>query len=108
MAVQLSKMEWISHNWPLPNRPDPTSVRRYLPPNPYSQAPLQSPQRSFYSQDFYSMTHPSKKKRTEDDSLPADVGNKPVQLQRRRVWRACESCRFVPHRFGFTRLQHVP
>ncbi|KZT12954.1 uncharacterized protein LAESUDRAFT_689966 [Laetiporus sulphureus 93-53] len=40
------------------------------------------------------VTHPhqSKKKRVEDQ-LPADIGLKPVQLQRRRVWRACESCR---------------
>ncbi|KAG1753815.1 fungal-specific transcription factor domain-containing protein [Suillus paluster] len=43
--------------------------------------------------DFYSMTHQSKKKRIEDDPLPADAGAKPIQLQRRRVWRACESCR---------------
>ena len=34
-----------------------------------------------------------KKKKTEDAPLPADLGLKPVQLQRRRVWRACESCR---------------
>lgn len=108
LAVQLSEMEWISHTWPLLNRPDPTGVRRYLPQSHYSQVPPQSPQRSYYSQDFYSMTHQSKKKRTEDDSVSADAGSKPLQLQRRRVWRACESCRFVPHRFGFTRLQHVP
>lgn len=38
--------------------------------------------------------HPPKKKRMEDPSpLPPDIGLKPVQLQRRRVWRACESCR---------------
>ena len=104
MAVQLSEMEWISHSWPL-NRSDPT-VRRYLPQRHCSQGPLQSPQRTFYSQDFYSMTHQSKKKRTEDDSLPTDVGAKPVQLQRRRVWRACESCRFVPHPLTLG-LQHV-
>lgn len=36
----------------------------------------------------------SKKKRT-DDEVAADVGQKPIQLQRRRVWRACESCRYV-------------
>ncbi|KAG6378488.1 hypothetical protein JVT61DRAFT_12748 [Boletus reticuloceps] len=88
MAVQ---MEWISHSWPLPNRPDPTG-RRYLPQSHCPQ-PLQSPQRTFYSQDFYSMTHQSKKKRTEDDAVPPDSGSKPIQLQRRRVWRACESCR---------------
>ncbi|KAI0269256.1 fungal-specific transcription factor domain-containing protein, partial [Gloeopeniophorella convolvens] len=39
------------------------------------------------------MTHQPKKKRVEDQSLPSDAGQRPVQLQRRRVWRACESCR---------------
>ncbi|GBE79261.1 fungal-specific transcription factor domain-containing protein [Sparassis latifolia] len=39
------------------------------------------------------MTHQSKKKRVEDQPLSPDIGLKPVQLQRRRVWRACESCR---------------
>jgi hypothetical protein len=39
------------------------------------------------------MTHQSKKKRIEDEALPEDVGKQPLQLQRRRVWRACESCR---------------
>ncbi|KAF8450778.1 fungal-specific transcription factor domain-containing protein [Boletus edulis BED1] len=39
------------------------------------------------------MTHQSKKKRTDDDAVPPDSGSKPIQLQRRRVWRACESCR---------------
>lgn len=34
-----------------------------------------------------------KKTRIEDDPLPPDAGTKPIQLQRRRVWRACESCR---------------
>ncbi|CCM02825.1 uncharacterized protein FIBRA_04937 [Fibroporia radiculosa] len=38
-------------------------------------------------------THQSKKKRIDDQHIPVDVGLKPVQLQRRRVWRACESCR---------------
>ncbi|OSX59228.1 hypothetical protein POSPLADRAFT_1048569 [Postia placenta MAD-698-R-SB12] len=38
-------------------------------------------------------THQSKKKRIDDQQPPADIGLKPVQLQRRRVWRACESCR---------------
>ena len=46
--------------------------------------------------DGSSMSHHTKKKRFEDDQLPPDVGQKPVQLQRRRVWRACESCRSVP------------
>ncbi|KAH7887951.1 fungal-specific transcription factor domain-containing protein [Phlebopus sp. FC_14] len=45
------------------------------------------------SDDLYSMTHQSKKKRIDDDALPPDAGTRPVQLQRRRVWRACESCR---------------
>ncbi|KAH8106241.1 fungal-specific transcription factor domain-containing protein [Cristinia sonorae] len=35
----------------------------------------------------------SKKKRNDDQPLAPDIGMKPVQLQRRRVWRACESCR---------------
>ena len=39
------------------------------------------------------MAH-SKKKR-DDDPPPANNGQKPIQLQRRRVWRACESCRSV-------------
>ncbi|THV03323.1 putative fungal-specific transcription factor [Dendrothele bispora CBS 962.96] len=38
------------------------------------------------------MAQQSKKKRPEDDQPPPD-GAKPIQLQRRRVWRACESCR---------------
>lgn len=46
----------------------------------------------------------SKKKRADDDSLPLDVGQKPIQLQRRRVWRACESCRYVRHRSPSTYL----
>lgn len=36
-----------------------------------------------------------KKKRSDDDSMLEDVTSKPLQLQRRRVWRACESCRYV-------------
>ncbi|KAF8164985.1 fungal-specific transcription factor domain-containing protein [Crassisporium funariophilum] len=35
----------------------------------------------------------SKKKRTDDEQMQDDTTNKPLQLQRRRVWRACESCR---------------
>ncbi|PPQ77711.1 hypothetical protein CVT25_011146 [Psilocybe cyanescens] len=35
----------------------------------------------------------SKKKRPEDDPMAEDTTGKPLQLQRRRVWRACESCR---------------
>lgn len=42
------------------------------------------------------IAHPPKKKRVDDQaSLPPDLGTKPIQLQRRRVWRACESCRYV-------------
>ncbi|KAJ7699859.1 hypothetical protein B0H17DRAFT_1047416 [Mycena rosella] len=33
----------------------------------------------------------SKKKRIDDDQDPDT--QKPLQLQRRRVWRACEGCR---------------
>ncbi|KAG2013921.1 nuclear protein, variant 2 [Coprinopsis cinerea AmutBmut pab1-1] len=40
-----------------------------------------------------STTTQKQKKRIEDDPLPPDAGTKPIQLQRRRVWRACESCR---------------
>ncbi|KAK0206288.1 fungal-specific transcription factor domain-containing protein [Desarmillaria ectypa] len=39
------------------------------------------------------MAHQSKKKRTDEEPLTPDAGQKPIQLQRRRVWRACESCR---------------
>ncbi|KAJ8468401.1 hypothetical protein ONZ45_g17259 [Pleurotus djamor] len=40
------------------------------------------------------MTHHSKKKRTDEEQpISPDIGQKPIQLQRRRVWRACESCR---------------
>ena len=43
-----------------------------------------------------SMTHhQTKKKRVEDQPPPSDAGQRPIQLQRRRVWRACESCRCV-------------
>jgi hypothetical protein len=39
---------------------------------------------------------PPKKKRPDDQIvLEPATGQKPVQLQRRRVWRACESCRLV-------------
>ncbi|KAG8218413.1 hypothetical protein J3R82DRAFT_4038 [Butyriboletus roseoflavus] len=95
MAVQPRDMDWLSHPWPL-NRADPTAVRRYLD-SARAHSHYSRPQHTFYSEDFYSMTHQSKKKRIEDDSLANDAGSKPVQLQRRRVWRACESCRFVPH-----------
>src|SRR6266849_2391920 len=36
-----------------------------------------------------SMTHQTKKKRVEDQPFPTDAGQRPIQLQRRRVWRAC-------------------
>ncbi|KAF5370087.1 hypothetical protein D9758_001267 [Tetrapyrgos nigripes] len=42
--------------------------------------------------DDSNMAQQSKKKRPDDDQPPSD-GAKPIQLQRRRVWRACESCR---------------
>jgi hypothetical protein len=45
---------------------------------------------------------PAKKKRPDADALSLDVGQKPIQLQRRRVWRACESCRYVRHRLPST------
>ncbi|KAG7097271.1 hypothetical protein E1B28_004637 [Marasmius oreades] len=41
------------------------------------------------------MTQQSKKKRADPEPAPPDAGQKPIQLQRRRVWRACESCRHV-------------
>lgn len=37
----------------------------------------------------------SKKKLIEDEQMRDDATSKPLQLQRRRVWRACESCRYV-------------
>ncbi|KDR83360.1 hypothetical protein GALMADRAFT_205370 [Galerina marginata CBS 339.88] len=43
-------------------------------------------------EDSSSMAPQSKKKRTEDEPMLEDAA-KPLQLQRRRVWRACESCR---------------
>ena len=39
----------------------------------------------------------SKKNRMEDEQMQDDATSKPLQLQRRRVWRACESCRFAVH-----------
>jgi hypothetical protein len=46
-----------------------------------------------------SMTHQTKKKRVEDQPFPTDGGQRPIQLQRRRVWRACEGCRSVSFHF---------
>ncbi|KAG5729998.1 Transcriptional activator protein acu-15 [Termitomyces sp. T112] len=43
--------------------------------------------------DSASMTHHARKKRNDDEPMSSDAGQKPIQLQRRRVWRACESCR---------------
>ncbi|KAJ4472260.1 putative fungal-specific transcription factor [Lentinula aciculospora] len=44
--------------------------------------------------DSSSMAQQSKKKRNDDDTNASlDAGQKPIQLQRRRVWRACENCR---------------
>ncbi|KAG2118968.1 fungal-specific transcription factor domain-containing protein [Suillus discolor] len=90
-------MNQLSHPW---HRPDPsTTFRRYLAAvRPQGQLLAvhhhhASPERMVHHDDFYSMTHQSKKKRIEDDPLPTDAGAKPIQLQRRRVWRACESCR---------------
>ena len=42
-----------------------------------------------------SATVQSKKKLIEDEQMRDDATSKPLQLQRRRVWRACESCRYV-------------
>ncbi|EIN10686.1 hypothetical protein PUNSTDRAFT_119596 [Punctularia strigosozonata HHB-11173 SS5] len=40
------------------------------------------------------MTHTAAKKKRDDPAQhQPDIGQKPVQLQRRRVWRACEGCR---------------
>ncbi|KAI3596720.1 hypothetical protein WG66_016356 [Moniliophthora roreri] len=36
------------------------------------------------------MAQQSKKKRADPEPPPPDAGTKPIQLQRRRVWRACE------------------
>ncbi|KAF8897300.1 fungal-specific transcription factor domain-containing protein [Infundibulicybe gibba] len=43
--------------------------------------------------DLSSTVSQSKKKRIDEDAVSTDAGQKPIQLQRRRVWRACESCR---------------
>jgi hypothetical protein len=90
-------MNHLSHPW---HRSDPsTAFRRYLaaarPQGQLLAVHHASPERMVQHDDFYSMTHQSKKKRIDDDPLPTDAGAKPIQLQRRRVWRACESCRQV-------------
>lgn len=90
-------MDSLSH--PL-YRADPMALRRYLEViRQQSQLQAQrahaSPDTRFvvHQSDHYSMTHQSKKKRIDEETLSPDAGTKPVQLQRRRVWRACESCR---------------
>lgn len=36
-----------------------------------------------------------KNKRIEEEPIFDEVVSKPLQLQRRRVWRACECCRYA-------------
>ncbi|CAE6514327.1 unnamed protein product [Rhizoctonia solani] len=55
--------------------------------------PAPTPQQPPLLYDYTQMAIPSKKQRIDDNALPPDIGLKPVQLQRRRVWRACEGCR---------------
>ncbi|KDN42921.1 hypothetical protein RSAG8_06447, partial [Rhizoctonia solani AG-8 WAC10335] len=55
--------------------------------------PAPTPQQPPLLYDYTHMAIPSKKQRIDDNTLPPDIGLKPVQLQRRRVWRACEGCR---------------
>ncbi|KAH7345267.1 fungal-specific transcription factor domain-containing protein [Rhizoctonia solani] len=55
--------------------------------------PAPTPQQPPLLYDYTHMAIPSKKQRIDDSTLPPDIGLKPVQLQRRRVWRACEGCR---------------
>jgi hypothetical protein len=51
-------------------------------------------------EDSSSVAQQTKKKQSEEDeTMLDDVAAKPLQLQRRRVWRACESCRYVIHTF---------
>lgn len=54
------------------------------------------------------MSQPAKKKRATEQQLPADAGQKPVQLQRRRVWRACENCRYVTMTYVNTQKTLMP
>jgi len=104
------EMDWLSHQ-PQWHRPDPIALRRYLEVIrqqglPRAQAP---PTRFVHTNDsHYQMTHQSKKKRIDEETLPADAGTKPIQLQRRRVWRACESCRCVVTIPVNSRLQLTP
>lgn len=68
-----------------------------LPPPSYTSMPdAPPPQPNTSSPSMVVHPHQSKKKRFDDEQLAADLGLKPVQLQRRRVWRACECCRCVP------------
>ncbi|CUA77561.1 Activator of stress genes protein 1 [Candida albicans SC5314] [Rhizoctonia solani] len=55
--------------------------------------PAPTPQQPPLLYDYTQMAISSKKQRIDDSTLPPDLGLKPVQLQRRRVWRACEGCR---------------
>ncbi|CAE6524003.1 unnamed protein product [Rhizoctonia solani] len=55
--------------------------------------PAPTPQQPPLLYHYTQMAIPSKKQRIDDSTLPPDIGLKPVQLQRRRVWRACEGCR---------------
>ncbi|KAH7930297.1 hypothetical protein BV22DRAFT_1109356 [Leucogyrophana mollusca] len=81
-------MEGLSQQW---YRADPTAFRRYLEAvRPQGQG---SPKRMVQVDESLAMTHQSKKKRIEEEAAPQDAGTKPIQLQRRRVWRACECCR---------------
>ena len=45
------------------------------------------------AKDEEALSTTSGKKHPEDESMLEGVVSKPLQLQRRRVWRACESCR---------------
>ena len=46
--------------------------------------------------ELVNMTQPTKKKQQDDNEQFGSDIHKPLQLQRRRVWRACESCRCDP------------
>jgi len=59
-------------------------------------------------EDSLSAAAQSKKKRIEDEPKLEDVSAKPLQLQRRRVWRACESCRSAPCVSVFAMLTFFP
>jgi hypothetical protein len=70
--------------WAVPPSPLLSSVARAAPRIPFLPA---------------MSTQPKGKKRDEQALPPTPEGGlKPVQIQRRRVWRACESCRRVRFR----------